>query len=136
MPTLTVPAAERLLLLLANYGRTLSAAMEMVAPEPELVNESPIIVLCALDLHGARRPGDLQELTGLSSGGVSKLLDRMEAAKVIKRSYGAIPGDNRGVHVAITPQGWRLVRRISAELAKQLPGARSLMKEISTALEA
>ena len=65
--------------------------MAEVAPDPELLNNISVIVLCSLDVDGPRRPGELQELTGLSSGGVSKLLDRMEHAGVVKRTVRRRP---------------------------------------------
>jgi DNA-binding MarR family transcriptional regulator len=128
-------AVERLLLLLANYGQTVSKAIGAVAPDPELANLVSLVVLCTLDLDGPRRPGVLQEVTGLSSGGVSKLLDRMEQAGVVKRTYGGVPGDNRGVLVSITRRGRTLAGRFSSAVATQLPDAKTMVKELATALD-
>src|SRR5215204_80920 len=121
MAELTNAAVERLLLMMSNYGRMVSRAMHEVSPDPELVTNASLVVLCSLDLDGPRRPGVLQELTGLSSGGVSKLLDRMEQAGVVKRTYGGVPGDNRGVLVSITRRGRALAGRFAGALAVQLP---------------
>jgi DNA-binding HxlR family transcriptional regulator len=127
-------AVERLLLLMSGYGRTVSSAMLEVAPEPELAGNVSLVVLCTLDLEGPRRPGVLQEITGLSSGGVSKLLDRMEVAGVVKRTYGGVPGDNRGVLVSITRRGKALVARFTTEVATRLPESRVLVDEVSSAV--
>ena len=135
MAELSKAAVERLLLLLANYGQLLSRAVIEVSPDPELLNNISVIVLCSLDVEGPRRPGELQELTGLSSGGVSKLLDRMEHAGVVKRRYGGVPGDNRGVLVSITRRGRGVVARLTGALATQLPEAKALVKEIASAVE-
>jgi DNA-binding MarR family transcriptional regulator len=129
-------AVERLLLLMSGYGRTVSEAMLDVSPEPELAGSVSLVVLCTLDLEGARRPGVLQEITGLSSGGVSKLLDRMEAAGVVKRTYGGVPGDNRGVLVSITRRGRALVARFTTEVSARLPASRDLLDEVSSAVGA
>ena len=134
MAEMTNAAVERLLLLMSGYERTVSAAMLDVAPDPELAGNVSLVVLCTLDLEGPRRPGVLQELTGLSSGGVSKLLDRMEAAAVVKRTYGGVPGDNRGVLVTITRRGKALVARFTSEVAARLPESRVLVDEVSSAL--
>ena len=128
-------AVERLLLLLAGYGQILTEAIGEVAPDPELVNNVSVVVLCTLDLEGPRRPGELQVVTGLSSGGVSKLLDRMEQAGVVKRTYGGVPGDNRGVLVSITRRGRSLAARFASAVAARLPEARALVKEITAALD-
>jgi DNA-binding HxlR family transcriptional regulator len=136
MTGLSNSAVERLLLLMSDYGRTVSAAMLDVAPDPELAGNVSLVVLCTLDLEGSRRPGVLQEVTGLSSGGVSKLLDRMEAAGVVKRAYGGVPGDNRGVLVSITRRGRSLVNRFTSEVATRLPESRVLVDEVSSAIGA
>ena len=135
MAELSKEAVEWLLLLMANYGRVVNRAMVGVASDPELVSNVSLVVLCTLDLDGPRRPGILQDVTGLSSGGVSKLLDRMEQAGVVKRTYGAVPGDNRGVLVSITRRGRTLTGRLSSAVAAQLPEARTLVKELSTVLD-
>ena len=109
--------------MMSNYGRMVSRAMLEVSPDPELVTNASLVVLCSLDLDGPRRPGVLQELTGLSSGGVSKLLDRMA-------------GDNRGVLVSITRRGRALTARCTGAVAGRLPEARDLVKEIAAVLEA
>jgi DNA-binding MarR family transcriptional regulator len=134
MAEMTNTAVERLLLLMSGYERTVSAAMLDIAPDPELAGNMSLVVLCTLDLEGPRRPGELQEITGLSSGGVSKLLDRMEAAGVVKRTYGGVPGDNRGVLVSITRRGKALVARLTSEVAARLPESRVLVDEVSSAL--
>ncbi len=135
MAELTTAAVERLLLLMANYGQVASRAVAAVAPDPELVTNVSLIVLCTLDLDGPRRPGVLQDVTGLSSGGVSKLLDRMEQAGVVKRTYGGVPGDNRGVLVSITRRGKALAARFCGAVAAELPEQRTMVKQLAATLE-
>ena len=130
---MTEPAretSERLIVLLAQYGSAVARAADRIAPSAELAGNGSLTVLCALDLDGPSRPGHLQRLTGLSSGGVSKMLDRLSDAKLVRRSYGVVPGDNRGVLVTITPQGRRLIRAIATELGKHLPETKILLKEL------
>ncbi len=127
--------AERLVLLLAGLGHVVTAATEAVVADPELATASAVLVLCDVDLHGPRRPGQLVEAVGLSSGGMSKLLDRMEATGVIKRSYGKVPGDNRGVLVTITARGRRTVRALAAEVAARIPDARPLLDELAALVD-
>ena len=135
MAEISNAAVERLLLLLSGYSRVISLALSSVSPVSDLGSNASLVVLCSLELDGPRRPGVLQELTGLSSGGVSKLLDRMEATGVVKRAYGGVPGDNRGVLVSITRRGHNVLDRFSGAVAAQLPEPRALVKEISAALD-
>jgi DNA-binding MarR family transcriptional regulator len=130
MTELSRETSERLIVLLAQYGTAVARAAERIAPSVEAAGNGSLTVLCVLDLDGPSRPGHLQRLTGLSSGGVSKMLDRLGEAKLVRRSYGVVPGDNRGVLVAITPQGRRLIRAIATELGKHLPETKILLKEL------
>jgi len=125
----------RLMLLLAEFGETVSQAMKEATGEPDLVGNAPIRVLATLDLSGPQRPADLAELSGMSSGGLSKLLDRMEEAGAIERVQGAVPGDRRGVLVSLTERGQVLLRTFTEELALRLPETKRLVAEIAAVLE-
>jgi MarR family transcriptional regulator, organic hydroperoxide resistance regulator len=54
-----------------------------------------------LDLLGPVTPGKLAESTGLSTGGVTVMLDRLEKAGVVKREPN--PNDRRSVLVRVNP---------------------------------
>jgi len=131
----TSDTTARLLLLLAEFGDTVSQAMKEATGEPDLVGNAPIRVLATLDLSGPQRPADLAELSGMSSGGLSKLLDRMEEAGAIERVRGAVPGDRRGVLVSLTERGRALLRTFTEELALRLPATKRLVAEIAAVLE-
>jgi DNA-binding MarR family transcriptional regulator len=127
-------STARLLLLLARFGETVSQAMRVAAGEPEVVGNAPILVLSSIDLHGPQRPSDLSKLTGLSTGGLSKLLDRMEQLGAIRRERGVVAGDRRAVLVSLTDRGTAVLRALTTELAARLPETRALVVEISDVL--
>ena len=52
---------------------------------------------------------DLADAVLLSRSGLTRLVDRIEEAGLIARA--AVPGDRRSLHVHLTPQGSRLVRK-------------------------
>jgi MarR family transcriptional regulator, organic hydroperoxide resistance regulator len=54
-----------------------------------------------LDLLGPLRPGELAEMTGLTTGGVTVVLDRLEKARYIRREPN--PNDRRSVFVRVVP---------------------------------
>jgi MarR family transcriptional regulator, organic hydroperoxide resistance regulator len=54
-----------------------------------------------LDLMGPLRPSELAQLTGLTTGGVTVVLDRLEKAKYIRREPN--PNDRRSVLVRVIP---------------------------------
>ena len=127
--------AQRLLLQLARFGSTVSNAMADATGQPEFVTNAPLLVLCLLDLEGPERPGAIGEVVGLTSGGTTKLLDRMETAGLINRSYGAIEADHRGVQVTLTAEGRRLLRIATGSLIEHLPETTGMLKEVVALLE-
>jgi DNA-binding MarR family transcriptional regulator len=67
-------------------------------------------VLAHLNTAGGRlRLGELASAIALSPSGLSKLLDRMDAAGLIRREPD--PADARGAFATITPLGRTLVRK-------------------------
>jgi DNA-binding MarR family transcriptional regulator len=69
-----------------------------------------LLALCQIDLLGGCRPGTLIDALGLSSGGVSKLLDRLEAHGWITREYGTLGDDRRAVVLHTTESGEHRLR--------------------------
>lgn len=67
-------------------------------------------LLNLLALYGAATPGSLARYTGLSSGGVTVALDRLERAGAIRRR--ANPADRRSLLISIRPAQ---ARRIAAK---------------------
>lgn len=62
-------------------------------------------VLVSTDLLGPLRPGGIAEAIGMSSGGTTKLVDRLERAGYVTRSHGMVEHDRRAVVVTITDRG-------------------------------
>lgn len=125
---------ERLLLQFAELGvllrEALLKAVEASGGDPELVSNISLRLLLRLELNGTMRPSEIQELTGLSSGGVTKMLDRLEAGGLIERRYD-VPEDGRGVTVYITAEGHRLVRSSGMSLEAWVPDVQRVVKDIS-----
>lgn len=109
-----------LLLALSEFGRLVSDVLVEVTGDRDLVRNSPIITLAVLALEGPQRPGDLQHRTGLTSGGVTKLLQRLEGEGLVERQTGAIPEDRRAVRVTITRSGRRMVRNVADRFGERL----------------
>ncbi len=127
-------AAEEQLLRVVEVGMLLSWAMAEVVDDPLLVNNAPVALLCHLDMDGPMRPAEIVDLTGLTSGGVSKLIDRLEGAGVVKRERHPDLEDERGVLVELTPRGRTTIRRLGERLAELLPGTGALFEELKAVL--
>jgi DNA-binding MarR family transcriptional regulator len=63
-----------------------------------------------LDLLGPVTPGRLAECTGLTTGGVTVMLDRLEKAGVVKRERN--PNDRRSVLVRVNPKKLRKINAL------------------------
>jgi DNA-binding MarR family transcriptional regulator len=121
--------AQQLLLLFAQLGALITTALQERV-ERGLVSNVEVLVITELDLRGPMRPADIQALTGMTSGGVTKLLDRLEAAGVISRAYGQVQGDRRGVRVELTDKGGAVASLLVAGLLSQLDTIRGAVAEI------
>jgi DNA-binding MarR family transcriptional regulator len=124
---------RRLLMLLGRMGTALGDAIAGEVGR-DLAANGPVIALLALEDQGALRPGQLQELTGLSSGGVSKLLDRLQDDGLITRDYGVLEDDRRGSIVKLTAKGRRTSRKIAGAVVGVRADMRVMLKEMQVVL--
>lgn len=129
-----VRETQRFVILLGRLGLELSAAIHD-AVGADLASNAAVVTLSLLDLEGPKRPGELQVATGLSSGGVSKLLDRLEAADLIARQTGSIAADRRGVIVSIAAEGRRASEAIAWAIRGRFDDLRVFVKEFSALAE-
>lgn len=71
-----------------------------------------------LDLLGPVTPGKLAECTGLTTGGVTVMLDRLEKAGYVRRERN--PDDRRSVLVRVNPAKLRKINAMYAGINKGL----------------
>jgi DNA-binding MarR family transcriptional regulator len=122
-------AAQRSILALAQFGEVAGRAISD-AVGPELRGNAEVITLFYLDLEGPARPGTLQELTGYTSGGTSRLLERLEDAGLLERQFGVVKDDRRAVIVQLTRKGRDVSRRMAAEVARTIDEQRVVLKAV------
>ena len=97
-------AAMRYHLAMAGLGHQLLAIYRGEV-DGELVDNLSTIVVAQLYLHGAVRAGQLRRHTGMTTGGNTKLLDRLEQAGLTTRVFGPVDGDRRAVSIVLTVRG-------------------------------
>lgn len=86
-------------------------------------------ILCTLRRSGApysRRPADLARSTMVTTGGISKRLDRLQAQGLVERSKPT-QGDGRATEVRLTPEGRR---RIDAAFTEHMANERRLLDQL------
>ncbi len=88
-----------------------------------------------LDLLGPSTPGKLAECTGLTTGGVTVMLDRLEKAGFVKRERN--PNDRRSVLVHVNPKRLQKMPAYYAEINAQMENILSEMpvSDIETVIE-
>ncbi len=70
-----------------------------------------------LDLMGPSTPGKLAERTGLTTGGVTVMLDRLEKAGLVRREPN--PNDRRSVLVRVNPRKLPKIKALYATIDRQ-----------------
>jgi DNA-binding MarR family transcriptional regulator len=99
------------------------------------LNATDYQVLNLLDLRGQATPGELAALTGLTTGGVTQALDRLERAGYVRR--GENPQDRRSLLVRPVPGKLRALQKLYKSIHKGLDRlfASYTGKEVAAILE-
>ena len=121
--------AHRILLIFARAGAAVTEALHSRLG-PEYGSNVEILTISSLDLMGPQRPADILALTGMSSGGVTRVLDRLEEAGLMVREFGRVPGDRRGTRLVLTPEGHRIASELAAGLTSRMDVIREAITEL------
>ncbi len=89
----------------------MSQAISEIAGARKLSGNASVAVLTRLWLDGPLRPRDLAQTTAMSSGGTTKVIDRLDRHGLVKRDNAEV-NDGRGVVVALSPKGERIAEAI------------------------
>ena len=118
----------RLMLAMVEVALEMTEIAAEVLEEPTLSRNAPIAVLFKLWLEGDARPRDLADAIGQTSGGVSKVIDRLDEAGLVERSGDEL-ADGRAVLIRLTDTG-------SAVTDRLLDGFAPLLREMTHRLGA
>jgi DNA-binding MarR family transcriptional regulator len=105
---------EDALLLLARAGLEVTEAIGETVGGDDLVTNIGMITMLLLHRDGPQRPTRIAEINGVTSGGGTKLLIRLEQRGLVERSAGTVPEDGRAVMVSLTPAGANVVSEVLA----------------------
>jgi DNA-binding MarR family transcriptional regulator len=72
---------------------------------PVVLDTPAVGVLVGLEMFGSLRPAALGAVLGMSSGGTTKRIDRLQARGLVARRLGAVPEDRRAVLIELTDVG-------------------------------
>ena len=99
----------------------------LLASEALGLAPADLMSMCLLQLHGPGTPGWIAEMTGLSTGAVTGLVDRLERAGYVTRAHD--PHDRRRVIVA--PDLKRFNRDIQRHAPAQAPATLEFLRGYS-----
>lgn len=128
--------ALRLMLGVGAYGSGISRSIATKVGDAELVGNLPILVISDIFINGPRRPVEVQRLTGLTSGGVTKLLDRLETHGIIVRAFRQEPADRRAILLDLTPDGVRVANLMAEGFLDHIHSTRGLLRRLADEADA
>ncbi|MEA3502792.1 MAG: MarR family transcriptional regulator [Actinomycetota bacterium] len=96
---------EDALLVMTQFGQSIHDGAVGVLGADDLVSNVSVATLMLLYRDGPQRPTQIVEVTGLTSGGVTKLITRLETAGLVTREAGVVPADGRAIVVSLTESG-------------------------------
>jgi DNA-binding MarR family transcriptional regulator len=130
-PTDARAHALELLFRVGLLGNLVSEHVADATGDPELTRNLPIAVIADLAVHGRRRPAEIQHHAGMTSGGVTKLLDRLEQRGLVTRSFGMVPGDRRAIVVELTERGAEVADAVADGLLGRIGEVGEALREAS-----
>jgi DNA-binding MarR family transcriptional regulator len=121
------------MLLVSRAGYNLTSRIRALSNGELLSTNASIVVLCQLAVSPSLRPLELIDSVKMTSGGLTKLLDRLEDAGLVARLEKPPEEDGRGVEVALTAEGRRALDEVLRTVA---PHIDQLIEELSSLTEA
>ncbi len=125
---------DEILLIFGRLGRAVTDAIA-ARVDPALAGNAEVFVVALLHLHGPQQPSEIASAVGMSSGGVTKLVDRLEVAGYVSRELGAIKTDRRATRVVLTPKGADLAGEYAAALLSVHDEVEASIEELHTAIK-
>jgi len=125
----------RFLLQRVELGAAVSGGLQGATGGADVVDNASVNVLCRLDLEGTLRPMERVGSTGLTSGGLTKVVTRLESAGFVSRERDTVQRDKRAVSVVLTEEGHELMAGFARELRVRISDARLLVKSLSRLAE-
>jgi len=104
----TVTELRRMVANSVLFNQRMADRLKMLPTDLQFIN--------LLDIDGPTTPGRLAKLSGLTTGGVTVVLDRLEKAGVVKREPN--PADRRSCLVRVLPKFLRTAEGAYAKMAE------------------
>jgi DNA-binding MarR family transcriptional regulator len=103
------PATVLLMMWAGRLSKRVEAFYQRVL-RPHGLQYSDYALLSLLRFSGPMSPKDLNRYLAITSGGLTKSIDRLEAGRLVRRTPD--PDDGRGTLVVLTKRGERLIGQV------------------------
>jgi DNA-binding MarR family transcriptional regulator len=103
------PSTVLIMMWAGRLSRRVEAFYQRVL-RPHGLQYSDYALLLLLRFSGPMSPKDLNRYLAITSGGLTKSIDRLEAGRLVRRK--ADPDDGRGTLVVLTKRGERLIGQV------------------------
>ena len=104
---------------MTGIGVAVTSDLTDAGVEPYVIGNHPMTTLLILAADGPTRPVELAERVGMTSGGMTKVIDRLEQLQLVDRDSDLVE-DGRGVLVGLTTNGQRTVETVLDATAPRL----------------
>lgn len=109
-------ATARALIRLVGTAIFISDAIEHLPVEPILNGNAPFVIMLSVWRSGPMRPVQLGQIAGMTSGGTTKVIDRLEDAGLVTKTKDGDDADGRAVYVDVTDLGRTVAEQLLTEL--------------------
>lgn len=110
----------RVIVEMSIMGHNISDELYAAFPDEALVRNATLAVLAQLLVEGPHRPTELLSATGLTRGGLSKVIDQLEEAGLVERFKDPSDPDGRSVYVKLLDKGTRLAEEMVEIMGRRI----------------
>lgn len=109
-------ATARGLITLVGAAISITDTIAHLPVDPMLMGNAPVAIILSIWRSGPKRPVELGEIVGMTSGGTTKVINHLADAGLVSKSRGGGDLDGRAVYVDLTGLGRDVAEQLLTEL--------------------
>ena len=109
-------ATARGLITLVGAAISITDTIAQLPVDPTLMGNAPVAIILSVWRSGPKRPVELGEIVGMTSGGTTKVINHLADAGLVSKSRGGGDLDGRAVYVDLTGLGRNVAEQLLTEV--------------------